>query len=181
MDNKNWKDVVGFEDYFMVSDCGDVWSKRTNKVLKQRYNKSGYLVISTKIGGRKGRNHCFRVHRLVAEAFVSNPDNKPVVNHIDGIKGNNHVSNLEWCTPQENTKHYFEVLYTEDENKGGNERQLNYETLLEDFKESGLSIRKYADSIGFSYSGVQHALKFLEDGKKYHKGKYSYSSQMKYW
>ena len=121
---EEWKDVIGFEDYFMVSDHGNVWSKRTKKFLIPVKSKTGYLTIPTKIGGRRGENYCFRVHRMVAEAFIPNPDEKPFINHIDGDKTNNYVSNLEWCTKQENAQHALKtgllnsfVKLTEDQVK----------------------------------------------------------------
>ena len=107
MVDEEWENVVGFEDYFMVSNYGHVWSKRTNKFLIPVKNKAGYLTIPTKIGGRQGKAYCLRVHRMVAEAFISNPDEKPFINHIDCDKTNNHVSNLEWCTNEENEYHAY--------------------------------------------------------------------------
>jgi hypothetical protein len=99
-------DVIGFEDYFQISNLGNVFSKRSSKLLKVHIPKGrGYTSFSTKIGGRNGVNHNFRVHRLVAEAFIPNPLNKREVNHIDGNKFNNVVSNLEWVTPEENMTH----------------------------------------------------------------------------
>lgn len=103
-----WKDVVGFEDYFQISSLGRVFSKRTCKILKLHKNKSGYLLLSTKIGGRSGKSVCFKVHRLVADAFIENPENKPFVNHKNGVKDFNQVQNLEWCTASENSKHAYE-------------------------------------------------------------------------
>lgn len=100
-----WKDVVGYENYFKVSNFGTVLSKRTGKLLKQSITKSGYATIATKIGGRNGKAVCFKVHRLVAQAFISNPEGKLTVNHKDSNRLNNNVSNLEWMTQQENTKH----------------------------------------------------------------------------
>lgn len=112
-----WKDVVGYEDYFMVSNLGAVFSKRSNKLLKQTKNKSGYLTIATRIGGRTGKAICFRIHRLVADAFLDPPTKeqlqwaettaykKVLVNHKDGDKLNNTVNNLEWVTSSENTQH----------------------------------------------------------------------------
>lgn len=81
-----FKDVVGFEDYFQISNFGRFFSKRSNKLLKLHINKSGYITLATKIGGRHGTNHCFKIHRVVAEAFIPNPENKPEVNHKDGKK-----------------------------------------------------------------------------------------------
>ena len=101
-----WKDVVGYESIFSISNYGRVYSKRTNKILKQVRNKFGYLTIPTKINYV---NYCFRVHRLVAEAFLENPDNKPEVNHKDGNKENNCQVNLEWCTGSENVKHSYDT------------------------------------------------------------------------
>ena len=103
--NKEWKDVVDYETLFSVSNTGEVFSKRTNKILKQHTKRNGYKTIATKIGGRNGKSLCFKVHRLVATAFIPNPESKPYVNHIDGDPGNNNLKNLEWCTASENTIH----------------------------------------------------------------------------
>lgn len=99
------RDVVGYSGLFSVTEDGRVYSHRTNKFLKQTISKTGYWYLATKIGGRSGKNVCFKVHRLVAEAYIKNPDNKPHVNHIDSNRLNNHVSNLEWVTPKENYDH----------------------------------------------------------------------------
>lgn len=104
-----WKGVVGFEEYFKVSNFGDVFSLRTGKILKQHTRKNGYKTIATKIGGRSGEIYCFKVHRLVAEAFILDDNHKAFVNHIDGNKANNVVENLEWVTPSENAKHSFDT------------------------------------------------------------------------
>jgi hypothetical protein len=105
MTEEIWKDVIGYEEYFQVSNLGNIFSKRTNKILITPLSKTGYPILSTKIGGRKGTCKCFKVHRFVAEAFIPNPDNKPFVNHIDGNKTNIVVTNLEWVTPKENSVH----------------------------------------------------------------------------
>ena len=105
MSKEAWKDVVGFEDYFMISSLGSLYSKRTNKNLKLCRGKVGYVTVVTKIGGRKAKSICLKLHRLVAEAFIENPDLKPFVNHKNGIKHCNDIGNLEWCTAAENVQH----------------------------------------------------------------------------
>lgn len=104
------KDVVGYENRFMISERGDLiskTSKTSRKLLSQTFDENGYLTHATKIGGREGKDVLLRIHRLVAEAFIPNPDNKPEVNHLDGIKINNYKSNLDWVTGSENIKHSY--------------------------------------------------------------------------
>ena len=120
MKKEIWKDVVGYEEYYMISSYGKVWSKRTNKEIKTTLGKTGYYVFSTRLEGRKSKAICLKVHRLVATAFIENTENKPYVNHKDGIKTNNYADNLEWCTAKENSIHSIEVglfnPYGEDNN-----------------------------------------------------------------
>lgn len=98
-----WKKIIYNEittDY-SVSDKGEIRKDTTNRLMKLQIQQ-GYSHVTIQINGKAKR---FRVHRLVAEAFIPNPDGKPYVNHIDGNRQNNSIANLEWVTPAENTRH----------------------------------------------------------------------------
>lgn len=95
--------IQGYEDFYKISNFGNVKSVRNNLLLKQHKTEKGYLKVQLKV---KGVKKCMRVHRLVALHFLENKLNKKEVNHIDFNKLNNHVSNLEWLTGRENLKHF---------------------------------------------------------------------------
>lgn len=94
------KKIVGYEDY-AISENGDVFSYRTNKFLKPQKNRRGYYCV---LLYRDGNVKLCRIHRLVAEAFLPNPNGYDTVDHIDGCKENNCVSNLQWMTAADNTR-----------------------------------------------------------------------------
>lgn len=100
-----WKPVVGYEGLYEVSNYGQVKNVKTQKVLMPR-NSTSYSLVAL---FDKGKRKDVKVHRLVAKSFLPNPENKPQVNHKDGNKVNNHLSNLEWCTNSENQKHAYKT------------------------------------------------------------------------
>lgn len=100
MTEEIWKDIEGYEELYAVSNLGNVKNLKTNRVFTQKSPKSlrgGYKSVNLP-------NKIIKIHRLVAKAFVDNPENKNVVNHIDGNKLNNRADNLEWVTTAENTR-----------------------------------------------------------------------------
>ncbi len=112
-EGEEWRDVVGFEGLYSVSSMGRVYSHegRPPKMLKRHLSAKGYVraPLSYTKDGIKVRREC-TVHRLMGLAFIPNPDNKPQINHKDGVKTNNVLSNLEWVTGSENQIHSFRVL-----------------------------------------------------------------------
>lgn len=98
---EKWRDIVGLENY-MVSSMGRIYSKKNNAFMKTTPDTKGYLRVTFY---ENGRNNTRKVHRLVAEAFLENPDNLPQVNHKNEDKKDNRVDNLEWCTNSYN-RHY---------------------------------------------------------------------------
>ena len=97
-----WKDIEGYEGLYQVSSWGRVKNSRTGRVLKSGKDMYGYLFVNLYKNGKRTN---YKVHRLVAQAFIPNPQNKPQVNHIDEDKENNYVENLEWSTAKENNNH----------------------------------------------------------------------------
>ena len=93
------KDIKGYEGQYAITSCGKVWSYKSKKFIQPFDNGQGYLVVVLRANG-KSKHH--RVHRLVAEAYLPNPDEKPIINHKDENKHNNSVANLEWVTAKEN-------------------------------------------------------------------------------
>ena len=106
MENKEiWKDVIGYEGIYQISNFGNLKSfknKKSGIILKQTNKKGGYFSVVLCFNDKIRYT---RIHRLVAESFIPNPEEKKHVNHIDGNKQNNNVYNLEWNTPKENVNH----------------------------------------------------------------------------
>lgn len=101
-----WADVRGYEGVYQVSNTGKVrrmWRQQAlNEIMQKNKKGSEYKRVCLCIHGKKKE---YSVHRLVAEAFIPNPNYYPQINHIDGKKGNNRADNLEWCSPKQNTQH----------------------------------------------------------------------------
>lgn len=101
-----WKDIEGYEGMYKISNLSRVKSYRRGsiKIMRQTVNASGYHIVEL---ARNNERRSFRVHRLLAQAFIPNPDKKPVINHINGKKGDNSLNNLEWVTISENIHHAY--------------------------------------------------------------------------
>lgn len=97
-----WKDIKDYEGLYQVSSFGRVKSFYTNRILKGSKHPQGYLTVTL---CKDSTKYTKKIHRLVAQAFIPNPEHKSEINHIDEDKTNNSVNNLEWSTRKENINH----------------------------------------------------------------------------
>ena len=147
-----WREIHGFEKIYQISNLGRVASvnrsipktnklgkkyqeTKSGKILSAGDNGKGYLFVNLR---KNNKSKQFYIHRLVATAFIANPENKPCVNHINGIKADNKLENLEWCTHSENTTHGYKsnLIKTPIKYKGLDNGNSKFS------KEDVLSIRK---------------------------------------
>ncbi len=156
------KDIVGYEGIYMITESGEVYSCRRKKFLKQRFDHYGYKVVNLRT---KTYDKTVKVHRLVAEAFISNPDNKETVNHIDGNKENNSIDNLEWCTQKENVIHACKTgLRSSKGNYVKGNAKLNLEIVKQirsEYKKNvrGCGYRELAKKYGVSVPTIKDIIK----------------------
>jgi hypothetical protein len=106
---EQWKAIAECNGEYSISDYGRVKSHKFGKerILKPALTSRGYPFVLLSMKGQKVKLQC--IHKLVASAFINNPNNKPQVNHKDGNKLNNHIDNLEWATSKENHQHAWDT------------------------------------------------------------------------
>ena len=145
MEQEQWKQIKEFNGEYEVSNLGRVRSMKryygmVGRIMpqtRQPSGRGGKLTYFAVMLSKNNKSYCRKVHRLVAEAFIPNPDNLPQINHKDGCKTNNHVSNLEWCTAKENTRHAYQMglthphQWTDEERKQISERNKHQTVSIE--------------------------------------------------
>jgi len=156
-----WRKVKGYESYYEISNKGNVksligWDGKKyierEKILKQTFTSTGYKKVELyMLKKRKSK----KVHRLVAIAFIDNPNNKPYINHIDGNPLNNNVSNLEWCTQQENVIHAIriglkKVLYIPEEELIEKYKHMSAKQIAKDYSVSICTIIRFLNKYNIS-------------------------------
>jgi hypothetical protein len=162
MDNVNkqevWKDIPHYEGLYQISNLGNVWSINNNYLMKP-FELKGYLKIT--LSNKYGKKKQERINRLVALAFLSNPNKYTQVNHIDENKLNNNVNNLEWCSPKYNCNYGTR-------NQRISESQINDKTKSKsvlqydkngDFIKEFPSIKEVERSLGFNHGNISKCCK----------------------
>jgi hypothetical protein len=145
------KEVSGYGGLYYVTEDGRVWSCRRKKWLVPTHHR-GRSQVNLCVGGKP---KCWPVHRLVAIAYVPNPDGKETVNHIDGNKQNNHFSNLEWLTSRENLLHGFKNGLMKPGADNNNKLQPSDVAKIKKLLGSGVAILEVAKQFGVARRTIQ--------------------------
>lgn len=127
-----WKDVVGFERYYQCSNMGRI-KALPRKTRTWEIHKESITIGGTTRGYRKfpahkeNKKYNLLAHRVIAEAFISNPNNYPYINHINAIRNDNRIENLEWCTHSMNIKHAYKLGNKNQKGEKNNSAKINQE------------------------------------------------------
>lgn len=158
-----WRDVDGYDGKYQVSNCGRVRSFKYKmpRIMKLAVLKVGYPSVHLQLGGK---SKLMYIHRLVAQAFVDNPEGKPQINHINGDKTDNHAENLEWCTRSENMRHAVAMgLLKVDGENNHNSKLTDEQARYIRENPDGLNIYELARLFGVDDTTISH----VQCGKSY--------------
>lgn len=163
-----WKPAKGYEGFYEVSNKGRVKSLtrllkypdnrvhlKRGLLLKERFSSEGYVRTALVVDAKR---EYAAVHRLVARTFIDNPQNKPYINHINGIKIDNRVENLEWCTPGENIFHAIKTGL-----RGKKIKPEKYNDILK-LRDRGVTYREIGEKYNVCGSLIQQIVKKIENG-----------------
>lgn len=157
------KDIEGYEGRYAITEDGKVWSYpkivkggHRGKWLKQTLDTDGYLTVHLFLGSRNKRIQA-KVHRLVANAYLPNPDNLPAVNHLNGNKADNRSENLEWTTHSENMAHAKANNFVAKETARA--AKLNWQK-VKDIRNSSLSQKALANKYSVSIATISRVLNY---------------------
>lgn len=159
-----WKDIKGYEGLYKISTCGDVVSypnksnHNNEKLLKWFVHDNGYAYVFLY---KNGKRKSFAVHRLIASTFLKTKHGKNQVNHKDGIKLNNFVENLEWCSQEENQQHAFKngLNYGRKGVENGHHRPINQYSKSGKFIKCWSFMSQISQELGINVSNICNCCK----------------------
>lgn len=158
--SNEWAAITGAPGY-EVSRSGSIRNAKSGIELTQRITL-GYAYVAIQVGGKSVKK---RVHRLVAEAFIPNPEGKDEVNHIDGNKLNNSVENLEWCTTSENLIHSYKTGL-----RNINTSEANKKRRRKVVRDDGVSFQSVTEAAHSLHVTISQMSKILRGARKSHDG-----------
>lgn len=152
MSNELWRDVRGYEGYYQVSNKGRVYSTRSQRNLSLTHEKRGYVSVELNV---QGVNKRVKIHRLVAKSFIPPVEGKALVNHINSIRNDNRVENLEWCTQSENILHGFKYGNKDSHGENHSHNKLTEKQVIEILQLKGtVTQQKIADMFNISRENI---------------------------
>lgn len=157
-----WKNINGLNGEYQISSKGNI--KHNNRILKSHKDSDGYLIITLYINKKFVT---YKLHRLVAQAFIENPNNLPQVNHIDCDKTNNNVENLEWCTLKDNISHAVKNKLYKKRDYSKRFKKVNQYDLEGNLIKTWDSIKEAGNTLGICTSTITKVCKKKRYNKTY--------------
>ena len=164
-----WKNIDELNGEYQISNKGNI--KHNNKILKSHKDRDGYLIINIYFNKKF---ICFKIHRLVAQAFIPNELNLPQVNHIDCNKTNNNVENLEWCTLKDNISHAVKNKLFDKRDFSKRYKKVNQYDLEGNLIKTWNSIKEAGTELGICTSTITKVCKKKPHFKTYKSFKWEY-------
>lgn len=152
---EGFKEIPNLNQRYICNKEGIILNKRSRKEIKGTCNKKGYISISLRPDTKQKKT--YSKHRLVAETFIPNPDNKPYINHINSIRNDNRVENLEWVTPLENITHCIRAG-RRDGTRKFNKKEI--EEIRVKYQEFGKGLRELAREYNTAHIVISHIVNY---------------------